>query len=186
MVVDRLRVAVGEGRLTLDEFTDRVDAAIAARTSDDLVPLTSDLPVPVPAAPVHEATGVRRRRRAARHPHDSQRLVNVFGAAHHQGRWRPARNTTVVALMGGCRLDLTACELEPGTDVLELRTFGLFAGIEVLVPAGTFVETSGLLMFGGRHVEGEAGTTPSTLPPVRIRSFGAFGGLLVRTPRRVP
>ena len=70
--------------------------------------------------------------------------------------------------------------------MLELRTFNLFAGVEVLVPPGTFVETSGLLMFGGRHVQGEASAAPSRLPPVRIRSIGAFGGLLVRTPRRVP
>ena len=43
-VVEQLRVHLGAGRLTLDEFEDRTAQALAARTVGDLVPLTSDLP----------------------------------------------------------------------------------------------------------------------------------------------
>lgn len=43
-VAGRLRDAHAEGRLTVEEFTERLDAAYAARTHGDLVPLTSDLP----------------------------------------------------------------------------------------------------------------------------------------------
>ena len=43
-VVRRLRRAVDEGRLTLDEFDERVVIAYAARTRADLDPLTADLP----------------------------------------------------------------------------------------------------------------------------------------------
>ncbi len=43
-VAGRLREAHAEGRLTVEEFTERLDAAYAARTHGDLVPLTSDLP----------------------------------------------------------------------------------------------------------------------------------------------
>jgi hypothetical protein len=43
-VVRRLRRAVGEGRLTVDEFDERAAAAYAARTLGDLDPLTTDLP----------------------------------------------------------------------------------------------------------------------------------------------
>jgi hypothetical protein len=45
-VAARLREAHAEGRLTTEEFTERLDAAYAARTHGDLVPLTRDLPVP--------------------------------------------------------------------------------------------------------------------------------------------
>ena len=41
--VNRLRDAATEGRLTLEELTDRVEAAANAVTRSDLVPLTSDL-----------------------------------------------------------------------------------------------------------------------------------------------
>src|SRR4029079_3472945 len=40
-----LRDAVVEGRLTLEEYSDRVGSAVAARTDRDLAVLTSDLPV---------------------------------------------------------------------------------------------------------------------------------------------
>ena len=39
-----LRDAVGEGRLTLEEFSERVGLAQAARTDQELVRLTRDLP----------------------------------------------------------------------------------------------------------------------------------------------
>lgn len=43
-VVERLRRHVGEGRLTLDEFSDRAAAAYRARTLGELSALTGDLP----------------------------------------------------------------------------------------------------------------------------------------------
>jgi len=43
-VVDVLRDAHADGRLTLDEFTERMSAAYAAKTWADLRELTADLP----------------------------------------------------------------------------------------------------------------------------------------------
>jgi len=53
-VVDRLRSAVEDGRLTMDEYMDRMEAAYQAATYGDLAPLYADLPVstPVIAGPV--------------------------------------------------------------------------------------------------------------------------------------
>jgi Domain of unknown function (DUF1707) len=50
-VVHRLQDAVGHGLLTLEECTERTEAAYRARYVDELPPLTADLPRPVPAAP---------------------------------------------------------------------------------------------------------------------------------------
>ena len=69
-VADRLRTAHAEGRLTVEEFGERLDAAFAARTMGELAGLTADLPAerarvartgdeaeasPVPAAAAHRA-----------------------------------------------------------------------------------------------------------------------------------
>jgi hypothetical protein len=55
-VVDVLRDAYTEGRLTLDEFEERTSAAYAARTWGDLRELTGDLPVePVLGADLRHA-----------------------------------------------------------------------------------------------------------------------------------
>lgn len=45
-VTDRLRTAHAEGRLTAEEFEERVGTALAARTLGELGALTSDLPAP--------------------------------------------------------------------------------------------------------------------------------------------
>lgn len=43
-VVERLRRALGQGRLTVAEFDERAAAAYAAKTHGDLEALTRDLP----------------------------------------------------------------------------------------------------------------------------------------------
>lgn len=43
-VVDVLRIAAGDGRLTADELDERLEAALSARTLSELTTLTADLP----------------------------------------------------------------------------------------------------------------------------------------------
>src|SRR3954469_23709621 len=58
--VTRLQTAVGEGRIDLDEFGQRVEAAYAAATTADLDRLLADLPAPASAVPaVGEIIGER-------------------------------------------------------------------------------------------------------------------------------
>ncbi|MBF6182764.1 DUF1707 domain-containing protein [Nocardia otitidiscaviarum] len=47
-IVNRLRLAMDEGRLSLHEFDERLQQVYAAKTHGDLVPLTSDLPAQRP------------------------------------------------------------------------------------------------------------------------------------------
>jgi hypothetical protein len=59
-VMERLRVATVEGRLTLGELTERTEAAYTATTRSDLVSITADLPAvsrspAVPARPAGRA-----------------------------------------------------------------------------------------------------------------------------------
>lgn len=49
-VVAALERHTAAGRLTLDEYADRVDLVLAARTHGDLSEVTADLPAPDPAA----------------------------------------------------------------------------------------------------------------------------------------
>jgi hypothetical protein len=51
-VIDSLQRHTTAGRLTLDEFSERVDVVVAARTLQDLAAATADLPAdPPPAEP---------------------------------------------------------------------------------------------------------------------------------------
>ncbi len=73
-VANVLREAAGDGRLTMDELDERLDAVYAAKTYAELEPITHDLPdagaahAPAPSRP-HRATrpgSAARRPRAAR------------------------------------------------------------------------------------------------------------------------
>jgi hypothetical protein len=55
-VIELLRRHAADGRLEPDELEARVDAAFAARTQADLVPLTSDLP-PLPSTAARPRSG---------------------------------------------------------------------------------------------------------------------------------
>jgi hypothetical protein len=48
-IVAQLEAHTAAGRLTLEEFTERVDRALAARTRRDLAEVTRDLPPPAPS-----------------------------------------------------------------------------------------------------------------------------------------
>jgi hypothetical protein len=61
-VVEALRTHTAEGRLTLDEFAERVGEAWAARTHGDLRSVLRELPVPAPPPP----PAARERERYAR------------------------------------------------------------------------------------------------------------------------
>jgi uncharacterized protein DUF1707 len=57
--VNRLREAATEGRLTLEELTDRVEAAANAVMRSDLLPLTSDLPATAAVGVASQSAAIR-------------------------------------------------------------------------------------------------------------------------------
>jgi hypothetical protein len=57
--VNRLREAAAEGRLTLEELTDRIEAAGNAVMRSDLLPLTSDLPATAAVGIAMQPAGAR-------------------------------------------------------------------------------------------------------------------------------
>src|SRR3954451_22561954 len=57
--MNRLRDAAAEGRLTLEELTDRIEAAANAVMSSDLARVTSDLPVTAAVGVAMPPAGVR-------------------------------------------------------------------------------------------------------------------------------
>jgi hypothetical protein len=165
VVVERLRSACADGRLSLEEFSDRVGGVYAARTATDLFRLTGDLPA-VPEA-VDTVPMVR----------PTRWVVGVFSGARRSGPWRPDRPTRALALFGACQLDLTSVDLEPETEIVAFAAFG---GIEVLVPEGVGVDFGGFAVFGGRDDKTSSHHRPGA-PVVRVDCRTLFGGVTVRT-----
>jgi hypothetical protein len=80
-IVDQLKAALDEGRLSLHEYDDRVGLAYAARTYADLLTLVDDLPRPgVSAAEVAARRAADERRAARRMPTALIVLWTIWGA----------------------------------------------------------------------------------------------------------
>jgi hypothetical protein len=167
--VVRLRDAGGEGRLSLEELAERVELADAARTRADLDALTADLPA---------SSGARA---APPAPRESRWVVAIMGGAERKGRWRPARRTRGVALMGGVKIDLREAEL---ADEVVITTTAVMGGVEVIVPHGVSVEMSGFAVMGANSGPDDKVPPLPAAPVVRVRAFSLMGGVDVK--RRKP
>jgi hypothetical protein len=164
-----LREHAADGRLTLEEFTDRVGAALAARTRGDLAALAVDLP---PAAGAPAATG---------------RSTKVTGAAFghvvRRGRMRLQRRSTAVAAFADLDLDLRDATVDGPTTVV--TTVVGFGNVDVYVPDGVNVEVTGLTVFGHRRQWGFDAGRPDA-PTVHVRVVGLFATVDVwSVPREV-
>ena len=80
-VADQLQAALDEGRLSLDEYDDRVRTAYAAKTYQELLALLTDLPSPgLSAAEVRSRREAQRRRETRRLPTAMVVLWTIFAA----------------------------------------------------------------------------------------------------------
>ena len=153
-----LRRHAVSGRLTLEEFTHRMDLAFAARTRPELEALTHDLPAE--AQP-------RKKRRA-------KWLTGVvFGSTERKGRWRLSRFALLGVLFGDADIDLRKAEI--GGPVVTITAIVLFGNADFYAPTGVDVDLGGLAVFGHRGEHGEDVEPAPDAPLVRIRVFSLFG-----------
>ena len=170
--VDVLRTFCADGFLTLDEFSDRVERALASRTRGDLALVTADLPVAqgVPSQPA----GRRRKRTTT--------VFAMLGGNRRRGRWRVGDRVTAVAIMGGAEVDLRDAEID--CPEVTIVAFALWGGVEIIVPEGVPVELTGVPIFGGKHYRvAEVAPLPGA-PRIIVKAYPVMGGVGVRTKRR--
>jgi hypothetical protein len=174
-VVARLRDAASEGRLTVEELAERIDAAYAATTRAELEPLTADLPdVPMTTATASVPAGAPPPARAS-----SSFVFGILGGGDRKGRWRVPPRMTVVNVMGGADLDLREAVLD--APEVEITVWSLMGGSDVVVPEGVHVELEGFGLLGGNRLRLEGPPPPPGAPVVRVRAWSLMGGTDVKS-----
>src|SRR4051795_10720072 len=166
--VTRLQTAVGEGRIDLDEFGQRVEAAYAAATTADLDHLLADLPAPASAVPAVGEVIAERTPASVAGVFGDVKLTATTGA--------PERATTV---FGDVRIDLRGLRTAQPEVRLELGT--VFGDVEVIVSEGVAAEISGWTVFGDRKTELAAVPRLPGTPHVVVRGWTVFGDLKLRS-----
>ncbi|NXY99532.1 DUF1707 and DUF2154 domain-containing protein [Streptomyces sp. BR123] len=185
-VVERLRDAVAEGRLDMEEFEERLEAAYTSRTYAELEPLTKDLPapggapagVPFPVAgagddPMWSArVGVGTPERA------SGTGVAVMSGFERKGGWTVPPRFDAVAFWGGGQLDLREAYFSQREVVI--NCVAIMGGVEIVVPPGVELDVRGVGIMGGFDQKGTAGPPAPGAPRVVVTGLAFWGGVEVK------
>jgi len=168
--VDVLRDAAAEGRLTFEELTDRVEAALRATTRHELERLTGDLPdAPRPEGPA-----------AGRDLVTALRQSSVFGDLRRSGAWTVPERSSWQTCFGDIVLDLREAHVSASVMTIDAGT--IFGDVELLVPEGVAVEVRCRTVIGGiRQQAGEI--APDGAPRVILVGGTVLGDVRVRAQR---
>jgi Domain of unknown function (DUF1707)/Cell wall-active antibiotics response 4TMS YvqF len=167
-VVERLRVATVEGRLTLGELTERTEAAYTATTRGELVPITADLPEVSGATAATLQPAVRG---------DREWVVAVMGDSRRQGRWRVERPLAALAVMGDVVLDLRGAEVPQGH--VDINATAVMGDVKIYVPDGVDVQLHGIAVMGDKKVAVREAPAGRTAPRVMVRATVVMGDVKV-------
>ncbi|WP_441251588.1 DUF1707 SHOCT-like domain-containing protein [Kitasatospora sp. McL0602] len=177
-IAELLRDAYAEGRLTVEEHSERIEAAYGARTLGELAPLTRDLPAHRPISMAKAPLAGPAPLPPARS--ESPSMLAIFGGASRKGRWRVGSHLKAVAIFGGVEIDLSDAVFESPEVVIEVTA--VFGGVDIKVPENVSLQGSGVGIFGGFDVKEQTSADPYA-PVVRIKGMAVFGGCEAK-PRR--
>ncbi|WP_329404561.1 DUF1707 SHOCT-like domain-containing protein [Streptomyces melanogenes] len=182
-VAEALRDAVAEGRLDMEEFEQRLEAAYKARTHGELAPLVRDLPTPgvrPPSAPSETSGAVDWRSRIGGTA-TSRGAFAFWGGFGRKGTWTIGRKFTAFAMWGGGDIDLREARFESAETVI--RCFTIMGGMGVTVPPELTVRVRGFGLMGGFGDKATGEGTPGS-PRVTVTGFALMGGIGVERKQR--
>ena len=125
--VGRLKDAVSEGLIDLDEFGERTSRALVARTRGELNAVTSDLPVVAYAA---DGTD------------DVIELKGSMSSMERKGDWKVPRKLVLRWRMGSVKLDFTETRIVHPVVEIELDVNG--GSVEMRLPEGASASLDGV------------------------------------------
>lgn len=163
-----LKEACLDGRLTIDEFSQRFDLVERVRTRDQLALITADL------------SGVALPSEASR-PTPSTTLALMSSTERGGSHWRVPEKNRAVAVMGECKLDLREATITSAVTIIKTRI--LMGALKVVVPEGVAVELEVLTIMGEAKSRVVGPPAKPGAPIVRITGLAIMGSVEVRSQR---
>ena len=171
-VVEVLRVAAGDGRLTPAELDERLEAALTARTYAELAILTADLP----AASQQPGT-------AATPAKDLVRIDCRSGSAKRDGQWAVPRRIEARVTSGSIKLDLTRAIIAHAE--LEVDVSVRSGSLTLVTRPGIQVDTDDVMVRSGSvTVRQHRNAAVPVILRVRVSGQVGSGSFKARPPRR--
>jgi Domain of unknown function (DUF1707) len=178
-VAEVLRDAAGDGRLSMNELDERLDAVYAAKTYADLEPIIRDLPHPAIApdtAAVQASPSGGAVERFGGKP-TSNSAIAVMGGFSRKGAWVVPAHFTAVAIMAGGELDLRDAKFSER--VVNIHATAIMGGIGIIVPDDAEVQVSGIGVMGAFE-HGPTGPGQPGGPVIHINGLAFWGAVDVR------
>ncbi|WP_370330374.1 DUF1707 domain-containing protein [Mycolicibacterium hippocampi] len=163
-VTQILEQAVGQGMLSLDEYTERVDVVLAARTRRELDTVIADLPhvrrQPAPAPP--------------------EVLRSWMSSITRKGQWTVPPRLQLVTRMCSTTLDFTSATLQ--SPVVQIEIDDYFSSSELILPDGATADLNGVDNVGSSTSVKVGTSPPSNRLHVVVTGRVRFGSLTARHP----
>lgn len=173
VAAQRLHTAMSEGRITMAELEERLDAVYAARTFAELEPPLADLPSSSgpPAAPLSAVPAAR----------EDVHLNTEMGSIKRTGDWPVPRRLRLTTSMGSIHLDLTGTATPPEIAVDVATGMG---SVTIVLPAGGSADVDGVKASWG-SVSTRVPHTPSgSGPHLVVTGSAGMGSVTIRHARR--
>ncbi len=154
-----LREHLLAGRLTLEEFSERIEAALRAQLGGELACVKEDLP-----DVFVEAAGSRRR--------PARLAAALFGHVTRRGRLRLRGWAFAASAFGDLDFDLREATIDRHQSAVTV--VAAFGNVDVYVPEGVNVDVGGITVFGHRRDWGRDAGRPDA-PTVHFRVLGFAG-----------
>jgi hypothetical protein len=172
-VVEELRVAAGDGRLTAEELDERLEAALTAQTYRELAVLTADLP----------AAAGRAASAAVPKPKDVMRIQRRGGNVRQEGPWLVPKRIEIQVVGGNARLDFTDAVITEPTLHVDAHVRG--GRLLIITRPGVVVDATEVAMIGGSvAVRPATGVDAPVILTVEVSGEIRGGNVRVRPPRR--
>jgi Domain of unknown function (DUF1707) len=172
-VVEILQKAIGRGMIDLDEFTERTDIALAARTRGELNAVLVDIPGlvnrEVPSVRMPPSDGLLE-------------LTAKYSSLTRSGRWIVPRQLVVRNKYGATKLDFTDAQVADPVVHVELDC--KWGSVEVIIPEQASVDLNAIteVKYGSLEDKTRSDGRPGT--PQLVFSGRVHGGsLTIRHPR---
>lgn len=188
-VIGLLQRATGTGLLDLDEFTHRVDTALAARTREELNVVLLDLPglahperpaqVPMPSRPPAPAAAPP----VATTDGTGDEVRSTLGAVTRRGAWDVPAHLVVRSTLGSAELDFTEAHIPH--EVVELELDVVAGSVEMRLPAGARVDLAALrATLSSVEDRVRARADAGSGPTFRLSGSVRAGSVEIRGPRK--
>ena len=166
-VVELLRIAAGDGRLSADELDQRLEMALAARTYGELAALTRDLPAGPGPTVVAE-------------PKDVVRVESGSARTRRDGHWVVPKRMEVRVGSGSVQLDFTEAVITQAT--LQIDVDVRSGSLVLITKPGIVVDADDISVRSG-SVKVEAPGEAPTLLRIQLSGKVASGRVKARPPR---